>query len=162
MFVLMVGLSAVLGPRSMEAAAARDRHQASSIARPFNALLVAAALAYGLLTVVPWWGNPFTALVPKAYDVPGLVLASVLAYLLVGVVFPYRSELFGAHQERLLPPVAMLAGVAQVVMTMSAIWVQAFARPLGAAIFALVLWFGYRRYRETIYRVEDAGKALSV
>jgi O-antigen/teichoic acid export membrane protein len=69
MFVLMVVLSAVLGPRSMEAAAAPDHHQASSIARPFNALLVAAALAYGLLTVVPWWGNPFTEDAGKALSV---------------------------------------------------------------------------------------------
>jgi O-antigen/teichoic acid export membrane protein len=161
MFVLMVGLSAVLGPRSMEAGAARDYHQARSIARPFTALLVAAGLVYGALTVLPWWGNPFAALVPRAYDVPGLVLASVLGYVFVGIVFPYRSELFGARQERLLPRIAMLAGVAQLVVTVSAIWVQAFARPLGGTIFALVLWFGYRQHREAIYRARHAGKAFS-
>jgi O-antigen/teichoic acid export membrane protein len=161
MFVLMVGLSAVLGPRSMEAAAARDYHQARSIARSFTALLVAAGLAYGALTVVAWWGNPFATLVSKAYDVPGLVLASVLGYVVVGVVFPYRSELFGARQERLLPRIALLAGIAQLVTTVSAVWVQAFARPLGGTVFALVLWFGYRHHREAMYRAEPAGKALS-
>jgi O-antigen/teichoic acid export membrane protein len=162
MFVLMVGLSAVLAPRSMEAAVARDYQRARSIARPFNALLVAAGLAYSALTVVPWWGNPFAALVPKAYDVRGLVLASVLGYVFVGIVFPYRSELFGAHQERLLPRVAMLAGIAQLVVTVSTVWVEAFARPLGGTVFALVLWVGYRRRREAMYRGDHAhGEALS-
>jgi len=161
MFVLMTGLSAVLGPKSMEAAAVRDYQQARSIARPFNALLVAAGLAYGALTVVSWWGNPFAVLVPKAYDVPGLVLASVLCYVFVGLVFPYRSELFGARQERVLPRIAMLAGIAQLIVTVSATWIQAFARPIGGTIFALVLWAGYRRHREAMYRAEPAGKALS-
>jgi hypothetical protein len=110
---------------------------------------------------VAWWGNPFATLVSKAYDVPGLVLASVLGYVVVGVVFPYRSELFGARQERLLPRIALLAGIAQLVTTVSAVWVQAFARPLGGTVFALVLWFGYRHHREAMYRAEPAGKALS-
>jgi O-antigen/teichoic acid export membrane protein len=156
MFVLLVGLSAVLGPRSMEAAAARDYKVARNIARPFNALLVTAGLAYSAMTVLPWWGNPFGALVPKAYAVPGLVLASVLGYVVVGIVFPYRSELLGAHQERLLPPVAMLAGAAQLVVTAGAAWVGAFARPLGGGIFGLVLWAGYRRHRQAMYRNEGS------
>jgi O-antigen/teichoic acid export membrane protein len=154
MFVLMVGLLAVLGPRSMEAGAARDYQRARSIARPFTVLLVAAGLTYSALTAVPWWGNPFGALVPKAYDLSGLVLASVLGYVVVGLVFPYRSELFGARQERRLPRIAILAGIAQLVVTVSAVWLEAFARPLSGTVFALVLWVGYRRYREAMYRSE--------
>jgi O-antigen/teichoic acid export membrane protein len=156
MFVLIAGLSAVLGPRSMEAAAARHYRQARGIARSFNVILVTTGLIYSALTLVPWWGNPFAALVPRAYDEPGLVLTCVLGYLLVGVVFPHRAELFGGRQERLLPRIAILAGVAQVVATISAIWLKAYTRPLAGMIFALVLWLGYRQRREAMYRVEHA------
>ena len=94
-----------------------------------------------------------------SWRAPGILIA--LQEWVVGVVFPHRAELFGARQERLLPRIAILAGVAQVVATISAIWLQAYTRPLAGMIFALVLWLGYRRRREAMYRVEHAhGKAF--
>jgi hypothetical protein len=110
---------------------------------------------------VAWWGNPFAALVPKAYELPGLAVASVLGYVLAGMASPYRSELFGARRERLLPRVAILAGAGQLLVTISAIWIDAYARALGGISYALVLWLGYRQYREAIYTDEPADEAVS-
>jgi O-antigen/teichoic acid export membrane protein len=150
-FVLTVGLSAVLGPRSAEAAVARDHDRAKRIARSFGAILVVLSLAYGAVTAVPWTANPLGVVIPKAYVVPGLVAASVLAYLIGGLVFPYRAELVGSGRLAPLPPVALLAGGLQCVATLAALWISGFARPLGSAIAGLVLMVGYGWYRRSLY-----------
>jgi O-antigen/teichoic acid export membrane protein len=154
--VMTVGLSAALGPRSMEAGASRDRRQASRIARPFLALLVAAGLVYGAVTVAQWWGNPIGALVPRAYEVAGLVPSAVLAGVLLGIVFPYRSELVGARFLRPLPWLSALAGALQCLVATSALWIGPFARPLSDAANGVVSWTGYRRYRQRLYAVPPA------
>jgi hypothetical protein len=149
--VMTVGLSAALGPRSMEAGASRDRGQASRVARPFVLLLVAMGAFYGAVTVTQWWGNPIGAIVPAAYVVPGLVPSAVLAGALFGVVFPYRSELVGAQFLRPLPWLSAFAGSLQCLAAVSALWIGAFARPLSDATNGLVSWTGYRRYRKKLY-----------
>jgi O-antigen/teichoic acid export membrane protein len=159
--VMTMGLSAALGPRSMEAGAGRDRGQASRIARPFVVLLMATGLLYGAVTVTQWWGNPIGALVPKAYSVPGLVPSAVVAGMLLGVVFPYRSELVGARFLQPLLWLSALAGVLQCVAATSALWLGAFARPLSDATNGLVLWAGYRRYRERLYAAPPASTSAA-
>ena len=92
-FVLAVGLSAVLNPRAMEAGAGRDRAAARHVARPFTVLLAIVGLVYGVLTAVPWWGNPFAGLVPQAYVVAGLVPVTVASFVLFGLpIIPDRSS----------------------------------------------------------------------
>jgi O-antigen/teichoic acid export membrane protein len=150
-FVLTVGLNAVIGPRSAEAALARDHNRAKSLNRSFGAILAAASLAYGALTAIPWWGNPLGVLVPKAYVVPGLVTASVLALLAGGLVFPYRAELVWSGRLTPLPPVALLAGAFQCMAALTAGWIGGFARPLGSAIGGVVLMLGYGRHRRALY-----------
>jgi O-antigen/teichoic acid export membrane protein len=133
-FVLAVGLSAVLNPRAMEAGAGRDRAAARHVARPFTVLLAIVGLVYGVLTAVPWWGNPFAGLVPQAYVVAGLVPVTVASFVLFGLPIIPRSELTGARRERVLPRVGLIAGVLQCAAALSAVWIGSFARPLGVAL----------------------------
>jgi len=151
LFTLILGLNLVLGPRSIEAAAARSRAYAGRITRAFVGLLVAAGVLYGAVTAAPWWGNLFGDLVPQAYALRGLVALTVLSYVLLGLPFPQRAELIGAGRERFLPRAAFVAGLAQCAATLSALWIGAFARPVGVGIFGIAAWFGYRRHRGALY-----------
>jgi hypothetical protein len=152
LFVLAVGLSAALNPRAMEAGAGRDRAAARQVARPFRALLVAIGLVYGALTVAPWWGNPLGALVPQAYVVTGLVPATVASFVLFGLPIIPRSELIGAGRQRVLPQVGLFAASLQCAAALSAVWIGAFARPLGVALFGVVLLLGYAYHQRVVYR----------
>jgi O-antigen/teichoic acid export membrane protein len=151
LFVLSVGLSAALNPRSMEAGADRDHIAAQRVARPYMVLLVAAGVAYGAVTVVPWWGNPLSVLVPQAYAVAGLVPVTVVSFVLFGLPIIPRSELIGGGWERVLPRVGLVAGIAQCAAAVAAVWIGAFARPLGVAIFGVILLTGYAHYQRELY-----------
>jgi O-antigen/teichoic acid export membrane protein len=154
-FVMAVGLSAVLGPRSMEAGVARDLRRAKRVSRPFGSLLLLAAAAYFAVVLQPWPGNPVAALLPVAYAVPWLVGVSVVANVLIGVVFPIRAELVAARRERALVRVAVLSAAFQTAVSASAPWVGAFARPLGVSASGAVLWLGYSRLRLALYAAGD-------
>jgi O-antigen/teichoic acid export membrane protein len=151
LYVLTIGLSASLWPRSMEAAAGRSREAARRIARLTTAVMLVVGLLYGAVTIVPWWGNPLATLIPQAYAVEGLVGLSVLGFVVVGVSFPPRTELIGAGMERSLAGVAVLASVLQCAAAFSAMWVGPFARPIGLTLFALVLVLGCWRQRKALY-----------
>jgi O-antigen/teichoic acid export membrane protein len=155
LFVLAVGLSAVLNPRAMEAGAVRDRAAARHVARPYTLLLAIVGLVYGALTMVPWWGNPLAELVPQAYVVAGLVPVTVASFVLFGLPIIPRSELTGAHRERVLPKVGLVAGVLQCAAALSAVWIGAFARPLGVALFGAVLLLGYAYHQRLVYASAD-------
>jgi O-antigen/teichoic acid export membrane protein len=155
LFVLAVGLSAVLNPRAMEAGAVRDRAAARHVARPYTLLLAIVGLVYGALTMVPWWGNPLAELVPQAYVVAGLVPVTVASFVLFGLPIIPRSELTGAHRERVLPKVGLVAGVLQCAAALSAVWIGAFARPLGVALFGAVLLLGYAYHQRLLYAAAD-------
>jgi O-antigen/teichoic acid export membrane protein len=155
LFVLAVGLSAVLNPRAMEAGAVRDRAAARHVARPYTLLLAIVGLVYGALTMVPWWGNPLAELVPQAYVVAGLVPVTVASFVLFGLPIIPRSELTGAHRERVLPKVGLVAGVLQCAAALSAVWIGAFARPLGVALFGAVLLLGYAYHQRLVYAAAD-------
>jgi O-antigen/teichoic acid export membrane protein len=152
LYVLMMGLNYSLGPRSMEAGAARSLEQAQRIAHPYMRILLGAAILYGSVTAIPWPGNPLGTLIPKAYVVAGLVPASVLAYLLLGLPSAYRFELFGSRNIRPLPLVGMAAGVCQCLTSFLVVWIGPFARPVGGAVYGAVAWFGYTRLRRDLYR----------
>jgi O-antigen/teichoic acid export membrane protein len=153
--VLASGLSVVLSPRAMEAGAGRDRTAARRVARPYAVLLVAVGLAYGALTVVPWWGNPLGTLVPQAYVLAGLVPITVASFVLFGLPMIPRSELTGAGRERVLPQVGLAAAVVQCAVSLSAVRIGAFARPVGVATFGVVLLLGYAYHQRLVYATGD-------
>jgi O-antigen/teichoic acid export membrane protein len=156
LYVVAVGVSAAMWPRSMEAAAGRTEQAARRIARLSAAIVVAVGVLYGALTIVPWWGNPLGVLVPQAYAVDGLVPVSVLALVLVGVAFPPRTELIGAGLERALVRVALLAGIVQCLAAVASPWIGAFARPVGVGLFGIMLLLGCWHYRRRLYQGSEA------
>jgi O-antigen/teichoic acid export membrane protein len=158
-FVLAVGLSAVLNPRAMEAGAGRDRAAARHVARPYTVLLVLVGLVYALVTAATWWGNPLARLVPQAYVVAGLVPVTVASFVLFGLPIIPRSELTGARRERVLPRVGLIAGVLQCAAGLSAVWIGSFARPLGVALFGAVLLLGYGYHQRLVYGAGDLGSS---
>jgi O-antigen/teichoic acid export membrane protein len=153
--VVSVGLSWVLGPRSMEAANRRDRRAARRIARMFLVLLALATLGFLALAGHDQTWNPLAHLIPAAYTVTGLTAVTILANLVRGVVFPHRSELLGGHREKHLSLIEVLASVAMVAAAATASVTGAFARPM--SLFAQGGWRAvhYRRALEPLY--EDPG-----
>jgi hypothetical protein len=156
-FVLASGLAVVLYPRAMEAGASRDRAAARHVARPYTVLLAIVGLVYGVLTAVPWWGNPLAGLVPRAYVVAGLVPVTVASFVLFSLPIMPRSELTGARRERVLPQVGLIAGVLQCAAALSAVWIGSFARPLGVALFGVVLLLGYGYHQRQVYGAGGLG-----
>ncbi len=150
--VLATGLGAVLGPQLLEAGANRDGARSHRLTQRFIGLLLAAGLLYGAVTIVPWPGNILAHLVAGAYTVGGLVSASVLASVLVGIAFPYRSTLVGAGRERVLPMAAVVAGALHSAVAATAGLTGAFAQPLGFAVYGLVLSLAYRRYAQAVFK----------
>jgi len=151
-FVVAVGLAATLGPRLIEAGAASDELTAKRIARPFVALVIAVGLIYGGVTAAAWPGNPLAKLVPSAYTLPWLVPMTVLSMIAITIGFSHRAQLVGGGRERLLPRVAVVAGVLQSATAFTAPWVGAFARPVGVVVFGVTLVIGFERYRRRMYR----------
>jgi hypothetical protein len=149
----------VLYPRAMEAGASRDRAAARHVARPHTVLLAIVGLVYGVLTAVPWWGNPLAGLVPRAYVVAGLVPVTVASFVLFALPVIPRSELTGARRERVLPQVGVVAGVLQCSAALTAVWIGAFARPLGVALFGAILLLGYRYHQRLVYGSGSRGSS---
>ncbi len=150
--VLATGLQAVLGPRSMEAAAAADRVRARATERLFNVLVVAGALVY--LPAVgfdaPW--NVAADLVPAAYTVGGLVALTIAANLVWGVTIPAFSELVGGRREVQLTRVEAVASAIRVGLGAAAGSLGAYAVPGSLLGLVAVRLVGYRRAQESLYR----------
>lgn len=153
-WVLAVGISSVLGPRSMEAAQAGRQDQAKSVRRGY----LLPVLGFGALNLA-WFGsdwvlNPLSWLLPAAYAVPWLVAASILAQVLSATIFPYRSELLGARKEATYTRIEVVASVVRTAVSASASILRAFAIPLGVLAVWIVRWFAIRRALVPIYREE--------
>ena len=151
-WVLAVGLSAVLAPRSIAAAQGLRR----DAARRASSLFTISALAFGLLALVwfgfPWKGNPFYHLIPVAYAVSGLAFVSIVAELPLALSFPFRSEALGAHKEQALFKVEAGGAFLRVTAAASAAITGAFAIPLAKLTMALVRLFGFLYVARGIYR----------
>jgi hypothetical protein len=129
-FVLGVGLNAVLGPRSMEAGSRRDWSQATYVARVYRWLLVSAALGYLAVAAGPWMWNPLYHIIPTAYHLPGLVALMIVAHVVGGVFAPHQRELLGGHQEKALARIHVWASLVSVALATTAAAIGAYAKPV--------------------------------
>lgn len=150
-WVLAVGISFVLSPRSMEAAKRRRKDQARSVSR----LFLVAVLGTGLVTLA-WFGpdwtlNPLAWLLPAAYVVAGLVPVTIVAQILSSTIFPYRSELLGAGGEATYTRVELVGSAARTGVSASAVWTGPFAIPLGIGAVWIVRWLGFHRALDRVY-----------
>ncbi|MDH3307196.1 MAG: hypothetical protein OEO77_06730 [Acidimicrobiia bacterium] len=143
-FVLAVGLNAVFGPRSMEAASRRDQPAAQSLRRTFIGIVLVTGAMYAALVAVPWSWSPLPDWFGPAYSITGLLAVSVLGNLSQGMVFSRRSEIVGAKLLRELGLTEVLGTVLRVGAAASAGLTGAFAVPLGLIGLNLVRALRYQ------------------
>ena len=143
LLVLSTGLSAFMGPRSMEAGRTGDLNRARRVSTPFVALVLLTGIPYLLMLGVPWEWNPLPALVPAAYAVGGLMAVTALAMIVNAVVFPYRSELLGAGRERRLAVLEAAGNFVRAAVACGAGILGAFAAPCGLLALGLIRAAGY-------------------
>lgn len=138
LLVVAAGLAAVVGPRLMEAGAKDLSAQCRRYRRIFLASLGAAGVLYALAAGTEWAGNPVASLLPNAYVVSWLVLATIAANLVNGMAFPYRYELMGRRRERALAAGETAGAAAQIAAAAAAGVMGAYAKPFGLGLLGLV------------------------
>jgi O-antigen/teichoic acid export membrane protein len=158
LFVLVTGLSAVLGPRLMEAGADRDARLSDRVRRPFLAFVAIAGVVYLAAVALPWPPNPVRVLLPKAYTVPGLLALTVLVAVLHGLLQPWRSELTGAGKARELVQAEGAGTICSIAVSATAAVLGPYARPLSAAVQNAVSLLWYMRERAALYRNAAQGE----
>lgn len=146
------GVMAAMGPRLMVASASRDRSSVKSLSRTVYLAVLAVSMGYILLVATPLaWGIP-RGLFPIAYEVSGLVLAMLLTQLVISITRPLQALLMGLRKEISLAVLEMIAQVGRLIASFAAIWIGAFALPLGDGVAHA---FKFRRYWTT-FRASEA------
>ncbi|MBA2508503.1 MAG: hypothetical protein H0V32_07360 [Nocardioidaceae bacterium] len=150
--VLALGMSAVLGPRSMQAAALRQPDRARRARNVSLAVLSGSGLVYLLVAGVGWSWNPLVSLVPKAYVVSGLAAVTILGNAINGLALPRRFELMGGRRERKLARAESLTTALEVAFVFTAPWTQSFAVAGGNLIGKTTRWLAFRHAMAGHYR----------
>jgi hypothetical protein len=89
--------------------------------------------------------------VPAAYALSGLVLATCLANVLVGLGFPNRYELLGGGREPWVTAVEVAGQGGRTVAALAVSGIGSFVIPLGDAILGLIRVSGYKVKVREIY-----------
>jgi O-antigen/teichoic acid export membrane protein len=153
-FVLMMGLSAVLVPRLMEAAADRRPDRARLASLPFRIVIVVSGVLYLLAVGFRWRLNPLVSVLPAAYVAQGVVALMIVGQALQGILQPPRAELTGAGRVRLLFRLNLAASLSLCLVAATAGVTGVFAAPLGLVVQGLIgLWL-LERARRRIYQEE--------
>lgn len=150
--VLAAGLIYPLRPRAMEAALAKDLPVSVRLEKLYISMIVVGSVLYLVIAggAFPW--NPMRHLVPVAYEINGLVAASIGANVILASIFLAVNEMMAAGRARSLAFLNALAAPVRIVVATSAAFVGAFARPLSEAIGELVVVAGLLVYHRQIYR----------
>ncbi|MCP3995510.1 MAG: hypothetical protein GY722_10655 [bacterium] len=142
--VLGTGLGYVMGPRIMRGAIAGDQAASRHNHRRFNSFLVLATVAYALIVGWSWVGNPMSYLVPKAYVINWLVIATIVANIFLADIVLVLQELTAARKARTIAMISIVSAPLQLLAAATAGVTEAFARPL-----SLVVGNGSRLYGNT-------------
>jgi hypothetical protein len=162
--VLAAGLTAVLAPRSVEAAMRRDRAMAAHTSRVYLATIGLAGGVYLAIAGWPWALNPMTRIVPAAYQVGGLVALTIVANVATASIFLQVNELLGARRERTLARLSWSTAPILVAGALTAGVTDAFARAigrLGEAVTRLVVQSRALRSQYDPVVDEDAGQPVA-
>jgi O-antigen/teichoic acid export membrane protein len=156
--VAALGLGAVIGPGAMEAAYKLDPGRARRVSRQFGMLMVGMTAIYVGIAGFDWAWNPFKVLVPNAYLIGGLVLASVIADLAFASVHPQRAQLVAGRREVNLARLEVLGNSLRIGVAGTAAATGSFAVPGGLFILGVVRWVGYRPVLRALYSLSGASK----
>jgi O-antigen/teichoic acid export membrane protein len=152
-FVLMMGLSAVLVPRLMQAAAERRPDRARLASQPLRIIIVVGGALYLLAVGFRWPWNPLPSLLPSAYVAQGVVALMIVGQILQGVLQPPRAEFTGVGWGGLLFRLSVASSLPLCLIAATAGLTGVYAAPLGLVGQGIVgLWL-LGRARRRIYRV---------
>lgn len=156
LYVLSLGLEAVVRPHAMVAAAERDAVAARKHRMVFYPVMGGFAALFIAWCGFDWVGNPFSYLLPSAYAVGGLVIVTALGTLARGAILPSIAEMLGARIERRLALVAIAVTPVQIVVALTAGVTGAYARPVGTVADYVGRFAVYERDRPQIYKGRPA------
>lgn len=155
--VVGMGLGAVLGPRGMEAAISRNARSARRHHLGFVGLVAIIGLVYLAIAGISWPLNVMEALVPSAFEIQGLVAATIAANIITAATFQGRNELMGGRKEVQLTWIALVAGPLILATSATAGVTGAFARPISVGADAAMRYVAYGAVRRRMYREPVAG-----
>lgn len=159
--VLAAGLIYPLRPHAMEAALTRNLARSVRVERLYVAIVLLGGLLYIPFAgfVAPW--NPMRILVPAAYEVPGLVIVTILANVILASVFLGVNEMMAAGKGRTLAVLNGMAAPVRIALSTSAAAIGAYARPLSEGLAEFVVVGGVARAHRRLYREPEAVTAPS-
>jgi len=149
--VFATGLTAVLAPRTMEAAMKRDLSSARRASAVYLRAVSIAGIAYLLIAGWDWTINPMQHLVPSAYEMSGLVALTIVANFAGAATYLQINELLGARRE---PTLAHLAWVLSPILLLGAATAgitEAFARAIGRLGESVARFLVQRRVTGALY-----------
>ena len=119
------------------------------------------AVPYFLLVAVPWVLNPFIRIVPRAYEIPGLVAVTIVVVAASAFNRALRLQLLGARRQRIVAMVTVLAGFSELAVVIAASAIGAFVAPIadGAATLMAILVFSLTLRH--VYQLPSSGQILT-
>lgn len=155
--VLSLGLIAQAGPRLTQASAERNLNAAKLWRRRFLLLFCLVGIPYVALTAIPWRLNPLAILTPRAFEVPGLTVATMVGVMAACLLRPFRVELLGVRLQKVVTQVTVLGSLIELALMPLARLIGGYVVPLGLLLgtAAGVVLF-YRKIREVYaYKPSD-------
>jgi len=162
LFVIAAGLGAVLGPRAMTAAQAKDRPGASLHTRRFLIVLGLVAVPYAFLIGFEWPWNPLVRLFPAAYQDNGLLLLMIVGLSVVYALTLHQAQLTAVGGQVVLAGASAAAAVTQVtVIALTLSW-KSYSLVLGLLAAVTVRGIGLHLALRKHYRTPQAESPVSV
>ena len=153
--VLSTGLGYVLGPKIMTGALAGDPTVSRTNHFRFNAIVLAAALAYAAIAGWDWAGNPMAVLVPQAFEIAWLVPATLAANVFMAALVLVLQELMAARRARVIGIVSIISAPLQLAAAATASVTEAFARPLSLIVGNGARLYGNARVVRSVYEPRE-------
>ncbi len=144
-YVLAMGLAAVIGPEITLAARDGDHRRGVLMTRLFASGLAVASAVYLLAVGIEWRGTPMTSLFANAYHINGLLALSIVAQAVNFGSLGQRAELIGRRREAKLAFAGVMSGLLQLGVAVSSVAIGAFALPLGVVVAASVRAVAFQR-----------------
>lgn len=160
--VLSLGLIAQAGPGLTQASAERNLQAAKLWRRRFFLLFCLVGIPYVALTSVPWRFNPLAILTPRAFEVPGLTVATMVGVMAACLLRPFRVELLGVRLQKVVTQVTVLGSLIELALMPLARLIGGYVVPLGLLLgtaAGIVLF--YRKIREVyVYKPSDVSSVF--
>jgi O-antigen/teichoic acid export membrane protein len=145
------GLALVLGPESMAAAQRRDRSHAQRMSALYNSIIGLGGIALIAGLGVAWRWNPMRILVPRAYEVAGVVAVTILANIFLSASRPAMSELIGSRREVDIARNETMANLVRLLPVAAAVRLQSFTPAVTLLLLGGTRFQGFRRAANRIY-----------